>query len=231
MDPRHDRPNASSRGQGGFTLVELLVVTAITGIVMAGIYSTFYSQQNAYITQTEIAAMQQNLRAAIYNLKRDIRMAGYDPERTANAGVLSAASDSIQMSMDITDDPDTGNPDGDTTDPGEVVTYAVADPAGTGTNHLVRQSQAGGAMEMAAEHVDALNFVYLDGTGAITSTPAEIRAVQVTVVARTGKPIRGYVNSTAYTNQQDENIYTAPGDSHRRDVLTAQVKCRNLGLK
>lgn len=228
MKSRHGGSIRPSRSQSGFTLIELLVVTAVSGIVMAGIYSTFYSQQNSYITQSEISALQQNLRAAMYTLKRDIRMAGYDPRKTAEAGILAAGADSIQVSMDITDDAGTGSPDGDTADPGETVTYTIADPDGTGTNHLVRQT--GGNVIMSAEHIDALSFVYLDGTGTVTSNLPEMRAVQITVVARTGKPIRGYSNSTVYTNQQDQVIYTAPGDAHRRQILTAQVRCRNMGL-
>jgi type IV pilus assembly protein PilW len=61
----------------GFTLVELLVAMAITLVVMGAIFLTFKSQQDSYIIQDQITATQQNLRAAMYILTRDIQMAGY----------------------------------------------------------------------------------------------------------------------------------------------------------
>ena len=61
----------------GFTLVELLVAMTISLVVMGAITSTFKSQQDSYIVQTQISSMQQNLRAAMYMLTRDIQMAGY----------------------------------------------------------------------------------------------------------------------------------------------------------
>lgn len=61
----------------GFTLVELLVYTAIVGVVTAAIFTTFKSQQDSYLVQEEVAAMQQNLRAAMYILANDIQMCGY----------------------------------------------------------------------------------------------------------------------------------------------------------
>ncbi len=218
-----------TRAQRGFTVLELLVTMAISGVVMAGIYTTFFSQQQTYVTQTEVSAMHQNLRAAIFNLKREIRMAGYNPEGTADTGVLSAGTDTIQVAMDLTDDAGTGDPDGDAGDADETVTYSLSDTDGDGITDLARQT--GGSTEMAAQHIDALNFVYLDGNGVQTATLDSIRSVQITVVARTAEPIRGYANSTIYRNQQNAAIYTAPGDAFRRSTLMAQVKCRNLGLE
>jgi type IV pilus assembly protein PilW len=56
-----------------------LVALALTGIVSAAIYKAFSSQQKVYIVQDEVVEMQQNLRAAMDILVREIRMAGYDP--------------------------------------------------------------------------------------------------------------------------------------------------------
>jgi len=61
----------------GFTLVELMVAMAISLVVMGAIFLTFKSQQDSYIIQDQITATQQNLRAAMYILTRDIQMAGY----------------------------------------------------------------------------------------------------------------------------------------------------------
>jgi prepilin-type N-terminal cleavage/methylation domain-containing protein len=61
----------------GFTLVELMVAMAITLVVMGAIFLTFKSQQDSYVIQEQITATQQNVRAAMYILTRDIQMAGY----------------------------------------------------------------------------------------------------------------------------------------------------------
>jgi len=61
----------------GFTLVELMVAMAISLVVMGAIFLTFKSQQDSYVIQAQVSAMQQNLRAAMYILTRDVQMAGY----------------------------------------------------------------------------------------------------------------------------------------------------------
>ena len=61
----------------GFTLIELIVAMAISLVVMAAIFTTFKSQQDSFVVQTQVSATQQNLRAAMYMITRDIQMAGY----------------------------------------------------------------------------------------------------------------------------------------------------------
>jgi prepilin-type N-terminal cleavage/methylation domain-containing protein len=40
----------------GFTLVEVLIATAVAGVVMSAIYYTYYSQQKSYIAQESVRA-------------------------------------------------------------------------------------------------------------------------------------------------------------------------------
>jgi type IV pilus assembly protein PilW len=75
----------------GFTLPELMIAMAVGSIIMAVIYSTYQAQQKSYTTQHLGVEMQQNIRAAMSLMKREIRMAGYDPEETSGADILSAA--------------------------------------------------------------------------------------------------------------------------------------------
>jgi type IV pilus assembly protein PilW len=126
--------------------------------------------------------------------------------------------------LDITNDAGTGDPDGDTLDANEDITYSLDDNDGDGDNDLERNNN------LIAENIDALDFVYLDANGATTATLANIRSVQITLVARTGRGDPGYTNNTSYQNQQGTTIYTALNDNFRRKLLTAGVKCRNLGL-
>jgi type II secretory pathway pseudopilin PulG len=60
----------------GITLIELLVGLAISGLVIAGMYRTFVSQQKVYVVQDQVVDMQQNLRGAINRMVKEIRMAG-----------------------------------------------------------------------------------------------------------------------------------------------------------
>jgi prepilin-type N-terminal cleavage/methylation domain-containing protein len=61
----------------GVTLIELLIALLISSILIAGIYRVFIYHQRTYTTQEQVADMQQNVRAAINKMIREIRMAGF----------------------------------------------------------------------------------------------------------------------------------------------------------
>lgn len=60
----------------GITLIELLITLVISAILVAGVYRTFISQQRTYTVQEQVVDMQQNVRAAINQMIREIRTAG-----------------------------------------------------------------------------------------------------------------------------------------------------------
>jgi len=92
----------------GFTLIELLVAMAVSGVVASSIFMAYKAQQISYVNQEQVAVMQQNLRAAMYFMEREIRMAGFDETGSAGAGIQTAAPDSIRF----TTDPGGGENDG-----------------------------------------------------------------------------------------------------------------------
>jgi type IV pilus assembly protein PilW len=210
----------------GFTLLEVLVATAIVGVVMASIFTSFYSQDRSYVTQSEVSKMQQNLRGGISLMMKEIRMAGCDPTGKANAGIISAASDSMSFSLDIRGANAEDPPDGDTSDPNERITYSLYDSNRDGVNDTLGRRTGGGWNRPVAENMDALNFVYLDERGIPTDVPSEIRSVQVTLLARTARSDPEYRNNTIYVNQRGEVIHAA-NDNFRRKILTTDIKCRN----
>ncbi len=199
-------------------MLELLVAMAITSIVMVGIYSAYKAQTATHVTQERIVEMQQNIRAGLSLMKREIRMAGYDPTEKAGAKVLLATSSSIQFSMDITggqtdgvdNDHDSTTDeadevsygDGDTSDSNEIIRYALSndqneDGIADGTPcNLSRATGNNGILQPVANNIDALNFVYLNANNQVISTPVpaadleDIRTVQVTMVAREGTTTR-----------------------------------------
>jgi len=66
-----------SDGTRAFTLIELLISMALSGIVMSAIYTLFISQNRSYNIQEQVSEMQQNARVAMDRIVRDVRMAGY----------------------------------------------------------------------------------------------------------------------------------------------------------
>jgi type IV pilus assembly protein PilW len=204
----------------GFTLVELLVSVGIAGVVMAGIYGVYYSQQKSYAKQDQITAMKQNLRAAMFIMEREIRMAGHNPTRAAGVGIQTADDNSIRFTMDITggltdglDNDGDGSVDnaeetnfgnGRTTEPDEDITYSLY--TSQGIQKLGRKTGSGNNQPVA-ENIESLEFVYLGGTGGTVGSTSLIRSIDITVSAKAAK---------------DDNIPSK--------TLTTRIKCRNLGL-
>jgi type IV pilus assembly protein PilW len=209
----------------GFTLTELLVAMALSAVVMASIGYVYYTQQKSYLVQENLAAAQQNLRSAMYFMERDIRMAGYDPTLKAGAGITIANVAKLEFTKD-------DNGDGKSTFPGdERIRYALTNDndedgiADAFPCNIGRDT--GGGLQSIAENIDALNFVYLGSNGNPTTIISQIRTVQVTIVARTGRADPGYTDTQPYKNQRDEVILAAQNDRFRRKQLDATIKLRN----
>jgi len=66
----------------GMSLIELLVVLVICTILIGGIYRLFISQSKVYTAQEQVVEVQQNTRGAMEILLRDLRMTGFDNDRT-----------------------------------------------------------------------------------------------------------------------------------------------------
>jgi prepilin-type N-terminal cleavage/methylation domain-containing protein len=65
-----------AKSQRGFTLIELMIAALIGVIVMAAMTSAFRQAMNAMFTVTQRVETQQNMRAAIELMTRDLSMAG-----------------------------------------------------------------------------------------------------------------------------------------------------------
>lgn len=60
----------------GFTLIELMMALVISAILVGGTYSIFITQQRTYVLQGQVVGAQQDARAALIIIARDVRMAG-----------------------------------------------------------------------------------------------------------------------------------------------------------
>jgi hypothetical protein len=71
------KKDGSEAYQRGLTLIELMVALAICFIVIGAVYRAFTSQQRTYAIQDQVAEAQQNARAAMNILMRDLWMVGH----------------------------------------------------------------------------------------------------------------------------------------------------------
>lgn len=60
----------------GVTLIELMIALVISAVLVGGTYSIFITQQRTYVLQDQVVGVQQDGRAALTIMARDIRMAG-----------------------------------------------------------------------------------------------------------------------------------------------------------
>ncbi|MCL2791203.1 MAG: prepilin-type N-terminal cleavage/methylation domain-containing protein [Desulfobulbus sp.] len=216
------------RKQRGFTLVELLVATAVGGVLMGAVMTAFLSQHETYIVQDDVVEMQQNARVAMDMLTRDIRSIGYDP------GSFGAALKTPGIGAD-------GATQGlvftrwhDDTAAMQEVEYALIDAFASVGGNDGRVDDLGRrlgteALQPVAENVSQLEFRYLDGDGNPTSLPNNVRAIQVSIMVESA--------NQATKAMPPPQTYTTPGgqqwtpaDGFRSIFLTATVRCRNLGL-
>jgi len=217
MKPLHQKGRKaryqSRKRDGGFTLVELLIAMAVGLVLLGAMYGVFTLHSKTFGTQEQVAEMQQNARAAMDLMTREIRMAGYDPTGSAGSGIVSATSNSINFTLDTTSTSHGDAPDGDTDDPNENITYSLYTPE-DGIQKLGRKSKATATNEPIAEHIQSLGFQYWDADGNTTATIADIRRIRVTITGKTAKPDPGYT----------------PNGGYRTYTLTSIITPRNLGL-
>ncbi|MFH0781614.1 MAG: PilW family protein [Pseudomonadota bacterium] len=278
-----------TNSQKGFTLVELMIALFLSGILLAGLGVAFKSQQDVYIAQEEVAEMQQEIRAGLEIMLREIRNAGHDidpAKLTAGVGFSVAGPFQIQFAMDLTGSA-TGDPDGDILDANENVAYRLStdvDANGITDAGALDQSlgrDTGGGLQPLTNNIHALGFAYAydsngdgvletkvvggtnsviwavpnaagttwvdldnNGDGIIDANDADplpatigladatrrsqIRAVRIWILARVSRADRSYTDTNTY--KVGVNRINAPNDNFRRRLLTANVRCRNMGI-
>lgn len=194
------------KNEKGFTLVELMIAMVISALVMASVYSVYYTQQKSYIDQEEVAAMHQNLRAAMYFMEREIRMAGCDPTGNAGAGIVQNLTSQIRFTEDVR-----GKDLGDPPDGAvklaqeEDISYYLVD------GNLVRDTNPDNVDDeekkdmVIAENISSLTFTYLNSSGGAATGLSDIRLVQVQLMARND-------------------------DGSKTETLQTRIHARNLGI-
>ena len=206
----------------GFTLVELLVAMAVTVIVAATAISSYMSQQETQLSQKQIVEMQQNIRAALYVMTMELRMAGYNPYDKYDAGIVNAGdgvpvadggTGPLTFTFVADDDGEDNDNDGTVDEEGELktISFELYDAYSDGDNDIGR-AVGSGAPQAIAENIQTLDFTYLDGDGNPTADTSEIKAVQIDITAHVD------------TDSVDYTLNNATRS------LSTIVQCRNMNL-
>lgn len=98
--PAYRERRPSTRGIGGFTLVELMVAVTIGLIILAAVSQIFATSRMSYKLEENLARVQENGRFAMEFLTRDLRMAGFagcvNVNQALNAGAGYSASNGLK---------------------------------------------------------------------------------------------------------------------------------------
>ncbi len=274
------------RNNNGFTLIELLIAMAISTYVIGAIFMTYQSQQSSYSEQEAIVATQQTLRASASVMAMEIRMAGFDPAGTLNAGITQVSTPDTLI---FTKDDETG------TDTLDTITYGY-DPVDNTFDRVIN----GSGRLTFADNIEAIGFAYgfdsdgdgyidtynaggteaiiwavdsdgdndldinldTDGNGvidaadgpgngnngtipgqalvnfngtAIPDMPVDnIRAIRISILARTSRPRRNFSNGATYVVGSQvitpDTDADAANDDFPMRVSDTIIQCKNMGL-
>ena len=229
----------SPKNSQGFTLVELMITVLLAGLLMTAIYSVYRTTRRVHTNQLVITEMQQNIRAAMGFIVEDLRMAGFDPAGSANAGFCTATAGQVQFTQDLNES-GTVPACGAGGQPNENITlgFSLADDAGadgvadSGGASFGRNVNGGG-FQPIAEDIAAVEFTYILADESSTPTPNaaqmdNIVKVQVSMLARANRADPEFTDNRIYTTASGNTWGPFP-DHFRRRLLITTVHCRNLG--
>jgi type IV pilus assembly protein PilW len=134
----------TSRENRGLTLIELLIALMLSSLLTAVLYRAFVSQQKTYMVQDQVADMQQNVRIAMGQMAREIRMAGYGGDILSVFGNVNGFTNIITPATDA-------------------ITIILADEVG-----VLKQSASKGTQQLKVTNARILNadkkkYLCLDG--------------------------------------------------------------------
>jgi len=189
------------KNTAGFTLIEILVSMTIGLVVLAGVAGTFTAHTRQNNAEEQIVQMQQNVRAALDLMVREIQMAGYKPNGGTVTGVTWSTSQlEIQADMD-------GN--------GSINTAAGSEEdiiyAYDNVNfQITRKLGSSGTAQLLADNITAFTFSYLDANGSATTTSSSVRKVSISITARTAKPDPSFTSNGGKRTYQLSADITPP---------------------
>jgi prepilin-type N-terminal cleavage/methylation domain-containing protein len=162
------------RDQRGFTLAELLVVTAVLGLILAGVMMIQQQGQQAYIMGSNRVETQQNARVALETMTRELR----------SAQAITALGGPTDVSF--------------TDQNGAAIRYSLASGLLNRTSAGLTTPLIGGVQSLAMTYCQVWNGATNSCTTA-AATPASTRVIVIDLVARTeeGAAASSFANQRA----------------------------------
>jgi type IV pilus assembly protein PilW len=159
---------------GGFTVTELVLALAIMMMVMAAMVSLLISLNRVYTAQNVTAGVQQVTRTGINIMTRDIRMAGLNPLKTNQIGILEASVNKFRFQHDTN-----GNGTIET-EQNEDIAYLL-----NGNHQLIRQKDGNSRSNKSLiDQVKDLTFKYVDMDDEETTILDDIQTVKISLTVR-----------------------------------------------
>ncbi len=169
------------RGDGGMTMVELLVVLGVLSVVLIALTTILFSSTQLGSRTARRAGVQGNARQALSLMTTELRQAGADPSLppAGIVGIVSADSVSIRIRADLS-----GDGVLQTTEPSEDVSYQYTQATGV----LTRDPGTGPVA--VASNLTALRFTYFDAANALI-VPVPLNAADAARVTSIGVTLTG----------------------------------------
>jgi len=190
------RIGSSSDANAGFSLVEMLIGSAVLIVMLAAIYIILDASQRDYASASARSDVQQNVRVVLESMAREIRTAGYNPSK---AGCLSPPAGAV-TALGASPTSVTFQADVDGNDCADQVIYtfvaptdgaAPCDPSNAASvGKITRSVQRwdGAAWTPTtpiayeiAQCVTSLSMTYYEGSGATTTVPANVRRINMSI--------------------------------------------------
>jgi type IV pilus assembly protein PilW len=208
----------------GFSLIEMLIGSAVFVVVLLAILMILDISQRDYASGAAKLDVQENVRVALESMARELRMAGYARSSTPNSdcaappcGVTALTSSSVTFQADVD-----GNPPGVCAVPPcmDKVIYTfvppvdatrpcdVLDPDTVGRITRSVQSWVGGGWTTliaydVAQCVKTVTITYYNSTGGAAATPADVRRIKISITGE--ENVRGHA-PRAYTLSTDVRL-------------------------
>ena len=181
---RSDSPAQAFNHSTGFSLMELLMATAVLGLLAASLFPFLNNLQMETSYGVEKRAVIDNVRVAMETLEKYIRQAGNDPNGAGFQGVTIVSDQAVTIQSDVkgSHGSDKGDPNGDVNGSDENVTLRF------NPNNQALEVVSGGTAQIVCNRVHEIKFRYYDADGNITTDGSKVRRIAVTITGLADQP-------------------------------------------